>query len=314
MRDQNSQVGSETNVVIEKGNFTQVPNEVIEYLMNRKKADLTSREYSIMFFLIRELQGWAYEYKPIEICDFVEGTGMEKQNLIPALAALIEDRKLVNKKKLPGYRTPLYGFNKEIFGRILAAQEPKKFFSSGNGKVINLMTFKVLNSMPLEVINLMTEKRRLAALAAADRASKHIPNTCKYTLREISEFLEPQRKQTKNRWEAIIDRVLTDYPNDEWLLWTAIDLVHKTQKDLFGNPIRRSVIGLFDGDWSVMRVTMEAKLNQIEIEAARQQKKLENERRIAALKEEEPTGPVPLKVEDISPLFRRFATMGQAGE
>ncbi len=303
--DQNSQ-GVSDHTVTEKGNFTQVPNEVIEYLMNRKKADLTSREYSIMFFLIRELQGWAFEFKPIELADFIEGTGMEKQNLIPSLATLVEDRRLINKRKLPGYRTPLYGFNKEIFGRILATQEPRRFFSAGNGKVINLMTFKVLNSMPLEVINLMTQKKRLAALVAAERASKDISNTCKYNLREISEFLEPQRKQTKNRWIGIINRILEVYPNDEWLLWSAIDLVHRTREDLFGRPIRRSIIGLFEGDWQVMRVAMEAKINQIELEAAKQKKKEENQRAVHATREESPV-PDEVDISKLSPLFQKFA-------
>lgn len=297
----------------QKGNFTQVPNEVIEYLMNRKKADLTSREYAIMFFLIRELQGWAYEYKPIEIAEYVEGTGMEKQNLIPALSCLIDERRLVTKVKLPGFRTPLYGFNKEVFGRILASQEPKKFYSAGNGKVINLMTFKVLNSMPLEVINSMTEKKRLAALEAASRASKDTSNTSiKISIKELRDFVDTQRRQTKTRWEAIINSVLTDYPGDEFLLWCAIDLVHKTREDLFGRPIKRSIIGLFEGDWQVMRVAMEAKLNQMEMAAIKAQKKAENEKRLEAARNEKPAPKEGLEnVSEMLPWLKKYATMGQ---
>lgn len=301
-----NEVASREGEKKQEGNFTPVPNEVIEFLMNRKKADLTSREYALMFFLIRELQGWAYEFKPIQLSDFIEGTGIEKQNILPALESLVTKRNLIKKVKLPGYRTPLYGFNKEIFGRILASQEPKKFFSSGKGKVINLMTFKVLNSMPLEVIESMTNKRHLQAVEAAERAAKDISNTCKYNLREISEFLKAQRKQNRERWEGIINGILERYPRDELLLWKTIELVHKTQKDLFGNPIRRSILGLFEGDWAIMRVSMEARLNQMEMERIKKEKREENEKRMAEVKKILPFEEQPFDLEKMNPAFRKF--------
>jgi DNA-binding transcriptional regulator GbsR (MarR family) len=310
-----TQEGTIQAVSNEKGNFTQVPNEVIEILMNRKKADLTSREYSIMFFLIRELQGWAYEYKPIEIAQFVEGTGMEKPHVISALNILVDQRAFVTKMKLPGFRTPLYGFNKEIFGRVLATPEPKRFFSAGNSKVINLMTFKVLNSLPLEVIDQMTEKQRRAALKAAARASASTASPDKYQLEQIHEFVASLKPQSRYRWKGIINRVLTEYPDDEFLLWCAIELVNKTRQDLFGNPIKRSIIGLFEGDWQVMRVAMQAKLTKMEAEAAKLKKKADNERRLQEIREEQVSPGLTAIEKDVDiskldPIFQRFAKKG----
>ena len=306
MEEQNSQEGNNGDLAVEKkGNFSQVPNEMLERAMNRKEFPLTGREYAIVLFLVRELNGWRYEYKPIEISDYVQATGIDKQNLIPALASLIEQWRLVKKVKLPGFRTPLYGFNKETLGRTLA-DEPRRFYE-GKGKVINLMTFKVLNSMPLEVIESMTEKRQIAAVGASERASKHTSNTHKHNLREIEEFLKPQRKQTRNRWEGIINGILEKFPKDEELLWKAIELVSRTGQDLFGRPIRRSIIGLFEGDWVVMRVAMQAKLAQIDELAIKEKKREQNQKMLEASNQ----SPIQdtIKVDELSPQWQRFAGM-----
>jgi hypothetical protein len=154
----------------QKGNFTQVPNEVIEFFMNRQIFPGNSREYAIIFFLIRELQGWSYKTKPIELEDYVQGTGLARCHITTALKSLVTKHQVVVKHKLHGFRTPLYGFNEEMIGRIMV-NKPKNYFKF-KGKVVDLEKMRVLKSVPSEVTDLVLKKRQVKAIVAASLDSK----------------------------------------------------------------------------------------------------------------------------------------------
>lgn len=226
---------------LKKGNFTQVPNEVIEFFMNRKNFEGTSREYAIIFFLIRELQGWDYQYKPIELSEFVNGTGMAKQNIIPTLKALVE-KGLILKRKLTGFRTPLYGFNSEKIGRVIASQKPKQFCEK-NGKIIDLMSFKVIKSMPLEIIESMTQKRQESARRAASQVAKD-PQIHSNTLSERKTFdekkteSETESKIDKKDWSSVRTALVEKYPGEEKKIDAIYRELQTTGKDDLGREIK----------------------------------------------------------------------------
>lgn len=129
---------NKSNLELKKGNFTQVPNELLEFLMQHE--DLNGTELKVCIFLIRQLTGWDYEFKPIEIETFLrEIRGSNERSIKEALKTLIA-KKVILKVKVPGYRHNCFAFNKDLIGRVLVG-DAKQLYRDEN-TVVNLQTFK----------------------------------------------------------------------------------------------------------------------------------------------------------------------------
>lgn len=192
------------------GDFAQVPNQMLEQLM---KLDLPSIEFKICFFMLRELTGWGYQMKPIEIAECaVKIEERDEKKIIKAFKSLVTVKKVLIKTKIPGYRTPLYGFNPEMFPNSVVGK-PKDIYIDGP-KVIDLKKFKLLKvseTPPSTCQNyhfqggdFATKNSPEAALGAASGASKYplIP-------------LNTHRGGGLNNFESMRQRLLKDFPQDE---------------------------------------------------------------------------------------------------
>lgn len=97
--------------------------------------------------------------------------------------------------------------------------------------------------------------------------------------KEMREFLDQKSRATKGRWERVVDRVLTDHPKDEALLWLAIQTVHTTGKDLQGLPIKYSILGLFEKcDWVYLRAALSVRIEAHKADEEKKRKREENEK------------------------------------
>lgn len=101
------------------GNFAGVPEEMTNVLM---RSDLTSREFRVVFFLIHEVIGKQLVRKLIKTEEFIKGTGMPKDHLIPAIRSLVE--KGIIKRQSTSFRgCYFYEFHEVNFGRVIATKE-----------------------------------------------------------------------------------------------------------------------------------------------------------------------------------------------
>jgi hypothetical protein len=257
--------------------FAQVVHEISARLAKEK---LNTRESQLIWFFVRHLIGYRAKWRPFKIELMISFTGLSKQKIHPAILSLLE-KKLIEKKRIKGLRYALYAFNEQTFGRILVG-DVIMTQARIDSKVIDLETFKVLKSRTLKVREVDTFKNQRSATGAGSQKAKEISNIeLKISLREISEFLLNQPRQTKRRWEAFVAKVLRSFPEDESLLWFAIEYVHKNGKDFFGNSIKRSVIGLFEScEWVILKAAVIAKIEQIKLEEEKDKRRIENEKMV----------------------------------
>lgn len=183
-------------LVLKKGNFSQVPNEMLDFFADR--TNLNGREYRLCFALMRELVGWDYKFKPIELCVFMEKTHLSKSHASEGLKSLVE-KEVIEKRRVPGYRTPCYGFREDQIGRVIVS-EYRHLYVDGK-KVIDLNEFKLLKEgtsssqiRELQVPDIGNQKRRDQATSAASQTSKYPQIPLNTSLRRESE-------KDSNEWD-----------------------------------------------------------------------------------------------------------------
>jgi|SRR6185312_4838360 len=200
------------NLFLKKGNFSQVPNEMLESFA---RLNLSPTEYKICFFLMRELVGWDYPSKPIEIHNFMMGTNSCERAVKKALTTLV-GAKVLLKSKIPKYRTPCYGFNPEILGR-LTVSEPRKYFVDGEN-VIDLQSFKlskVHKSADLKCTDIHSQDAQVCTQKRQDRATRAAEQDPKYPQTPLNTHTGKDLKIDKKDWVQVRAHLLTKFPKDE---------------------------------------------------------------------------------------------------
>ena len=282
----------------QKGNFTAVPNEIVEFLA-KPPVELTTREYRVIWFMIRQLQGYYMKFKPLGIIDFVNGTGLSKQKVHPTLK-LLDKKEIIKKIKLPGYRTPLYGFSEQLFGRVLATDTEKTTFNAQNGKVIDLMTFKVLkgvtkvtNSGTLKVTESGTFK---VTESVIDPISKNAELQGNFGSKDshrsgidISSKRD-SRKVDKKNWAEVRDFLREKHPGEEQTIDAVYRELQSHRRDDFGKEIG-CIPALMFSSYEQMRKN--------------RQNPYEKSSKPATRAAEEPVLQ-PLNVDEMSPVFREI--------
>lgn len=197
-----------------KGRFTQVANEMLE---NLAKMDLTPTEFRICVYLIRELVGWDYAFKPIELTNFMIGTGDGERQIVRALKSLVQQKEVLLKRKVPEYRTPCYGLNPEKFGRVTVV-EPRGLYIEGSN-VIDLKTFKIMkqtNSARSDGQNCHLESDRTVSQKVRQKATRAAEQAPKDTETPINTLLEGGGRNLT--WERARGILLQRFPNDTRLI------------------------------------------------------------------------------------------------
>lgn len=90
---------------------TLVPNKIIEKLIS---IELTPRENRILWFLIKELNGDQIKEKLIKTSEFIEKTGLYRQNLDIAIKSLLK-KQIITRSKEGNQGKYIYKFNTDFF-------------------------------------------------------------------------------------------------------------------------------------------------------------------------------------------------------
>jgi hypothetical protein len=106
----------------QEGKFAAVPNEMIEILM---RMDLSGSEFRLIWYFVRELQGWQMIEKIIKTGKIIKDTGLSKQLAIPALSSLVT-KGVIQRLTTPEYGVYGYRFNEDNFGRVHATKRVRK--------------------------------------------------------------------------------------------------------------------------------------------------------------------------------------------
>jgi phage replication O-like protein O len=179
-----------------EGNFSAVPNEMIEILM---RTNLTTYEFRVVWFFIRVLQGHQKMEVAIKTAEIIYATALPKQRVIPALNSLITkgiiQRFFTIERGIYGYR-----FNADNFGRIHATKrvrQDKKFLHLVENEGHRIRTLRSQNQ-DLEVTESGPEGHRIRTSPSSNPLSYSIKEN-KYILkREEKEELNAQVKGTGN--------------------------------------------------------------------------------------------------------------------
>lgn len=94
---------------IEEGNFSRIPNAILEALA---KARLSGSESRCIYFLIRKTYGWGKKEDRISLSQWAEGTDTKRPHVLKTLNMLIE--KKIIYRRLEDGQVPYYGLNKYI--------------------------------------------------------------------------------------------------------------------------------------------------------------------------------------------------------
>lgn len=220
--NENNNTNQIASIDNQEGNFSAVPHEMTEFLM---RLDLTSREFKLVFFFIREIQGYQLREKIIKTSKIITSTGLAKQNLNPALKSLITkgviSREPIKSKERGLY---LYRFNEQSFGRTCATKEVKQSYFE-DGKVIHIAHFRSSNQLlrgnrvnDLKVIDPVTSKTEGSAPSAASQGMKEILNKDKHILREqeaesftlLEEQEKKEAREAKEKIKSIVEALETE--------------------------------------------------------------------------------------------------------
>lgn len=125
MQTLNNQNNDLTLAENEDGNFSAVPHEMTEYLM---QSDLTAREFRIVLFLIRAILGYQLARKIIKTEDIVHYTKIHRPHVNGAIKSLIE-KKIIGRRELRGYKGEFeYWFCDDFLGRIHATKKVSEHY------------------------------------------------------------------------------------------------------------------------------------------------------------------------------------------
>lgn len=250
----------------EKGtNYTRMPHEYLDFLIDKKRVQLTALQIIIYLKLVRELHGWTCKEKALSQSKLADEIGVPFKKFNAALQDLISAG-IVKKRKIKGQRMHMFTFNEKLFGRVLCVEEPKemdlKELNIPKKGIIASIPEKGITSIPNMGILTIPEKgiresRKITKLKG-NSVSKERKDIIKdISLSKFLEFLKDQPPVVRPRWERVISDILKKNPSDDLLLSVAISMVHKNRKDFQGSPIKRSIIGLFESlDWSLVRDTV----------------------------------------------------------
>ena len=220
---------------LKKGSFTQVPNEMLDYFADR--TDLTPTEYRICFVLMRELVGWDYAFKPIELITFSQKMRQTAPSQISKSLKSLIKKGVILREKVSGYRTPCYGFNPDSLGRVTVL-EAKTQFESGS-KVIDLKNFKVTRlhaHVNADVLPRQVQSDCLDNLKILETAARAETQVSKYpqihlnTLsqaKSIDEKIGTVKEQDKILYnksqtiDSVIAQLTKDYPGEDGIIFKA---------------------------------------------------------------------------------------------
>lgn len=271
------------------------------------RPDLSGQEKSIIIYVADKTVGYHCQFREISAKEIILDLKLKRSTCFESLQKLVKIG--VFKKRHIGGKRYEYGLNDEFFGRIYPGEINNVRYLDRYKKSSDL-DLKV-HEYGLSSPDNRTVQNTAPATSAARRKIKHISNiVLNISLLELKNFVAAQTRSTKGRWERFISETLSKNPQDERLLWSAIERVYRTQKDFFGKPVR-SAIGLFENsDWTLVRESMitiakiEAEEEQKRIEREKNQKLLEEQRQKAILSDSN------IDLSNISPFWRRIAEKG----
>lgn len=297
--DQNSQD-------IKKGDFVMLTREILKVLINKNLLKLTAEDKSIVLHILEQTIGQHCQFRGITNDEFAEATGSTDRGVRKSLKYLVGTG-AVTKRKLPGVRTPQYGLNVEFFGRIYPGQIANVYF---------LDKFKTnRNNCSLSTGTTVPSKREQNGTFRVQNLNKNnnigvanISNNISINISlssECEKFLETRSQNTKKRWREILSEILRQQPGDESLLLLAIHRIESSKKDLFGAPIRASILGLFEKtDWPVMKSALLTILSREKEKADQEMSRKQQEELVAAARIRAET---EVDVSTLSPQFKRYA-------
>ncbi len=239
-----------------EGDFVMIVREILRALYDREKGHFTAEEKSIILFLADWTIGQHAYARGATIQDFMNGTHIPERTVFAILKNLIEEGVLI-KEKQKGIRSFFFALNVEFFGRVYPGPIENVYYLEKfeNGAKVHTSAPSNCESMHTKHAAVSTFKTRKSA-ARANSASPNISTNISINIsqRELLDFVTSRSVNSKKRWIKVINNIVDRNPEDQSCLWLAIEICQTTQKDFMGNPIRSSILSLFESsDWEVIR-------------------------------------------------------------
>lgn len=309
MSDQKSQQGS---VAVERenekeGDYVMLTREVLRVFSDRRIVELTAYEKSMGLVLLDKTIGYHCELRELPFAVFVEATGVPVRTVFQSLKTLVQ-KGLFLKQKIKGKRSFFYGLNPDFFQRIYPGKIENVYY---------LDKFKVhevagsrCNDLPVKHAKESTFKIPKPATGANSAAPKDTSNIYKIiSQRDLSEFIKTRSTNTKSRWTSIVGSILERHPMDQEALWLAIDIVHRTNKDFLDQPIRSSILRLFEvTEWETMKSAMLYKLRKQKDADDAKKKQEETQSLIKETQSKlQSENPAEIDISKLDPRWQKFA-------
>lgn len=291
-------------------------NEILDFLISKKKIQLSGLQVMIILKLVREIYGWGLTEKSLSQKSIAEGISVPLKRVNPAINELAFS-KIIKMEKVKGKKHYVYSFNEELFGRKSLTDEPKGLNLNalyipedipkmGNEADIPKMGNEHIPNLRIVHIPFLgIRKTRKLVKLKRNSCSKDISkdNLKDISLGKFSEFLKTQVPSIRRRWEKVIPDILKANPSDDLLLLIAIEMVHRTKKDFMGQRIHRSIVGLFEKmEWSLVRDTVLINYRK-EKEREEMKKTVEEVKKREVIEKSEQK----VDIDNISPLYKHYA-------
>ncbi len=237
------------------GDYVMITREVIKVLL---RPDLNGQEKSIILYVADNTVGYHCQFRDFSISEFITDLAIPERTLKRALSHVLTLKIL--KRKHIGNKQYEYALNEEFFGRIYPGEINNVRYLDRYKKDETKCQpgHNVVPTVAQRSANTGTTKDRRAAPVADTRKIKHTSNiVLNISLSRFEDFVLRQPRATRSRWERFLMETLNRNPGDQDVLLAAIHRIEATGKDLFGEPIKRSMVALFEKtEWVLMRESL----------------------------------------------------------
>jgi hypothetical protein len=297
-----------------EGDYVVMVREIIKAL---KSSEFSTHEKSIITRLTEVTIGFHCGLRNLTQDEIMKDLNLSRPTSFRALSRLLKIKLL--KRNHIGNRRYEYGLNTEYFGRIYPwgdisnvryLDRYKKDNDEESQTNITKSQTRDYEVSPeiLSSLNSETLKVRRAATRADKVQIKHSSNIdLKISLREIRTFVNSRSRNTKTRWINLINNIITHHPEDQHLLWLAIETAERTKTDFLGRPIYSSTLNLFEASsWPGMKAAFLEKLKSEKQAEEKERKRKETEDLIAAKRASLEKEASDVRIDNISPIFSGF--------
>lgn len=233
-------------IQVDAGNFTRIHNTILERMA---QADLNGSEFRCLMYLFRRTYGFNKKEDTLAFSQWVEGTGLEKRQLIRTVQGLV-DAGYIYAIDNGNNRPKTYGFNKYLWdaqtsGEIVtsSAQGGGEIVTTSSGEFATTSSGEIVTSSPKTSGEIVTHKRHKNKDTKKDKENNLLPVTEKESTEQQQWFAAVCWLVHKHRDYSLLSA------KDKTAIGDAIKDIRESKENYTLDDLRRWYVEKWSQTW-----------------------------------------------------------------